>query len=116
MNKHFGRYLMFAALMIVMTGVPLQLLHVGSAHAMGSGGGHSRGDGGANRGGDSYGTPFQGGGSQGVNDQGSGGVSGVEATHAVSEPTTLYMLLAGLTGAGIYYGFRRRRHAIGQKV
>jgi hypothetical protein len=106
-KKRLGRCLMFAALMVVMTGVPLQLFHVDSAHAMGWGGSHSRGGGGASGGGGAYGTPVQGGGSLGDSDQG----IGAERTQAVPEPATLYMLLAGLAGTGTYLGFKRRRRA-----
>ncbi len=104
---------MLAVLVVAMTGVPLQLLWVDSANAMGlfgGGGGGGRGGGGGGGGAD-YGTPAQGNGPQGGNDQGSGGANVAGATRTVPEPTALYMLLVALAGGGIYFGVRRRRRA-----
>jgi len=84
MKTFFVGFLMLGAFMLVMTGAPLQLLHIDSvksAHAMGKR--HPR--------------PHPG-----------PGPGPGPSPHRVAEPTTLALLAAGGVGVGIFSFIRRR--------
>jgi uncharacterized membrane protein len=109
MRKYVVSCLMLAAFMLVLTGMPLQLLNIDlakSAYAMGFGGRH-HGGGESYSSGENHGGSYSSGESHGGSYDG-GDHGGNCNDHKVPEPATLSLLGAGIAGVGIYSFIRKR--------
>ncbi len=95
MCKNIISILVFCAFILMLTGMPLQLLHIDSvksAYAMGSR--HHQNH------------PYYGSGNG--SDNGDANGSGNGDVYQVPEPTTISLIGTGLAGIGIYVAVRRR--------